>query len=532
MKHWNGLRHVTVVDRMEELAGNRPDALCWQLAETRHTYGSILKRAQEIAGSMRALGVVPGSRVATLSPNRAEVLELFFGLAWAAVIQVPLNPFLKGQFLQHQLADSAPDVIFTDAAGWSALQPVLDTVPSIRTVVTFDPVDAEDPRLLPWSELPSGSAARPDLTPSSTMSVLYTSGTTGQPKGCVLSHGYYARAGQLDVELARLTEEDVMLTCLPLFHAGSQLKVVMPALMAGAPFHVEPSFSASQFFERVSETGATVASAVGTMAAMILASPASPHDRDHRLRLFNAAPLSPSACEAFMKRFGVDTWVENFGQTECVPALIGDPYGERDRTSAGRAPRDLEVALLDDEGQEVATGEVGEICLRPRHRYALFDGYWNNPAATVAAYQGLWYHTGDYGRVVPSGNIAFVDRKKDALRVRGENVSSLELETAIAAHPWVVEAAVHAVPSELEEDDIKACVVLRPGATLEPEAFFAWLRQNIPYYAVPRYVDRLEALPKNPVNRVLKTVLRESGNTASTWDFRSLGLVIERAERR
>ena len=534
MSEWNGIRHITVVDRLRELVTEKPDHLCCQMGEYTQTYESMHRKACEIAGSIAALGISPGNRVATLAPNRFEVLELFFGLAAAGTIQVPLNPFLKGSFLQHQLADAAATAIFVDTAGWGALEPILNGLASIQYVVLLDgvPEGLDDPRVLSYGALPSGPAPEVELTPSSTMSVLYTSGTTGQPKGCILSHGYYVRAGQIDMELARLTNGDVFFTCLPMFHAGGVLKVVMPSLMAGVPFHVDPAFSASRFFQRVSETGATIASAVGTMAAMILKSPPSPYDKDHRLRLFNAAPIAPEAVGPFMERFGVDAWVESFGQTECVPALAGDPRGERDRASAGKAPRDLEVALLDDEFQQVAPGVVGEICLRPRHRYALFDGYWNNPEATVEAFRGLWYHTGDYGREKPSGNIAFVDRKKDALRVRGENVSSMELETAIARHPDIIEAAVHAVPSEIEEDDIKACLVARADATLSPAELFSWLREYVPYYAVPRYVELVEELPKNQVNRVLKMVLRERGITPGTWDFRSLGLVIERAERR
>lgn len=534
MAEWNGIRHITVVDRLNELVAEKPQALCCQLGEYSQTYESMHRRAVEIAGSIAALGIEPGSRVATLAPNRAEVLELFFGMAVSGAIQVPLNPFLKGSFLQHQLVDAAPTAIFTDAAGWGAVEPVLDSVASIQYVILFDPDEEalKDPRVLDYRSLPSGPAPEVELTPSTTMSILYTSGTTGQPKGCILSHGYYTRAGQIDAELARVTEDDVWFSCLPLFHAGAVLKVIMTSLMAGVPFHVEPGFSATQFFQRISETGATIASAVGTMAAMIMKSPPTPYDQDHRLRIFNAAPLSPDLVEPFMERFNTDAWVESFGQTECVPALAGDPFGERDRASAGKAPRDLEVALLDDDLQEVAPGEVGEICIRPRHRFALFDGYWNNPEATVEAFRGLWYHTGDYGRQKPSGNIAFVDRKKDALRVRGENVSSMELEAAIARHPDVVEAAVHAVPSAVEEDDIKACLVARAEAVLSPEELFNWLRDHVPYYAVPRYVELLEELPKNPVNRVLKMVLRERGVTPQTWDFRSLGLVIDKASRR
>jgi crotonobetaine/carnitine-CoA ligase len=162
----------------------------------------------------------------------------------------------------------------------------------------------------------------------------------------------------------------------------------------------------------------------------------------------------------------------------------------------------------------------------------MFDGYYERPEATLKAYAGLWYHTGDYGRRLDSGAYAFVDRKKDSLRRRGENVSSLELEAGINAHPAVVESAVHALPSPLGEDDIKACLVVAEGAEVTPEELFAFFKDHLPYYAIPRYVEVIPALPRNAVGRVMKHKLREAGNGASTWDLDALGLVVGREDRR
>jgi carnitine-CoA ligase len=184
----------------------------------------------------------------------------------------------------------------------------------------------------------------------------------------------------------------------------------------------------------------------------------------------------------------------------------------------------MEVALLDGEGRRVADGEVGEICLRPKEPFAMFDGYFERPEATLESFEGLWYHTGDFGKALPSGAYTFVDRKKDSLRRRGENISSLELEAGIDRHPQVVESAVHALPSELGEDDVKVCLVLADGARLDPEELFAFFRQNLPYFAIPRYVDVIDALPRNGIGRVMKHKLREHGNTRSTIDFEALGL--------
>jgi crotonobetaine/carnitine-CoA ligase len=190
------------------------------------------------------------------------------------------------------------------------------------------------------------------------------------------------------------------------------------------------------------------------------------------------------------------------------------------------------VRLVDDDDRDVLVGAVGEIVIRPREPDRMFMGYWNQPEATLAAFRNLWHHTGDSGKADEDGFITFVDRKKDALRRRGENVSSMEVEAALLGLPAVERAAVCAVPSELTEDDIKACVVLRAGATLTPQEFFDFARATLPYFAVPRYVEVLEALPQNAMGRIMKHVLRERGVTDATWDLDALGLVIARDERR
>jgi crotonobetaine/carnitine-CoA ligase len=181
----------------------------------------------------------------------------------------------------------------------------------------------------------------------------------------------------------------------------------------------------------------------------------------------------------------------------------------------------------------VATGQIAEICVRPRTPFSMYVGYWGKPEATLRAFSTLWYHTGDYGRRDHDGFISFVDRKKDAVRRRGENVPTVELENAIVTHPEIAEVAVHAVPSEATEDDIKACLVLAPGAHLDPDTLFPFLRERLPHFAVPRYVELLDELPKNAVGRVMKFQLRERPNTGDrVWDFERLGLTVRRDERR
>jgi carnitine-CoA ligase len=371
------------------------------------------------------------------------------------------------------------------------------------------------------------------VTAGDVMSIVYTSGTTGLPKGCIASHGYYCRSGDIIGTALEVNEDDVEFSGLPLFHSGGRLVGVALPLIFGIPTYFQSQFSASRYFADASRCGATLMIAVGAMGAAVLASPPSDYDHSHQVTRLMCAPLSTDGQETFRTRFGVEPWVDVFGQSECMPVMataLSSP--ERDPAGCGRAARDLEVVLLDDGGSQVDGDDVGEICLRPRTKYTMFDGYFEQPEATLESFAGLWYHTGDYGRRLPSGAFAFVDRKKDSLRRRGENISSIELDTAINQHPLVVESAVHAVASRLGEDDVKAVIVVVEDATIEPAELFAFFKERLPYFAVPRYVDVVGELPRNGVGRVMKHKLRETPAERSMIDFEALGLTIKREDRR
>jgi crotonobetaine/carnitine-CoA ligase len=502
------------------------------------TFAEIDSRSDEVAAGFAAQGLSKGDRVAVLTPNRVEVLEMLFGLAKLGAIQVPLNAFLKGAFLRHQLAHSRASVLVVDAAGAAAAEPLIAELPDLRLVVLLDPSTpfstADGVEVLSYAEVADAGGPPPavEINPGDTMSIVFTSGTTGLPKGCVLSHGYYTRSGWTSAYGLQLSEQDSIYAPLPLFHGGGRMLVLTAALVMGIPVHFDVGFSARAFMRRAAEVDATVVIAIGAMGMALLATPPGPSDRAHRVHSMMVAPLTPAEQERFKERFGIEPWTECYGQTECVPMCVAPRTGPRDRSGCGFAAPDLQVALLDDDLQEVPDGQVGEICIRPRERYAMFDGYWDQPEATLAAFRDLWYHTGDAGRKLPSGQLTFVDRKKDALRRRGENVSSIELEVAIRTHPRVADVAVHAVPSPVGEDDIKACVVLKDGETTDPEELFAFFRDNLPYYALPRYVEVIDELPRNAVNRVMKHLLRDRPNGDGVWDFEALGMQVSRAERR
>jgi crotonobetaine/carnitine-CoA ligase len=495
-----------------------------------YTFAELDARSDAIAAGLHAHGVRAGDRVALLTPNRPEVVELFFALAKLGAMQVPLNAALKGEFLRYQLSQSQASVIVVDAEGARVLAPVLDGLADLRLCVLLDgEQDAAvlgDIQRIDYEEFTRTGAKPPLVTvnPSDTMTIMYTSGTTGFPKGCLLSHGYYQRAALAVGRGVEVTEHDVLFTTLPMFHAAAMFSSLIGGLVYAIPAVIDPAFSARNFMTRAAEANATVAFAVGAMGNALLATPPSPADRAHRLRTMVIAPLPPQSQDAFRERFGIEPHAQMYGQTECMPITCTSLSNARDPAGCGAPMSDLELALLDDDDRPVAHGQVGEIAIRPKGRFGMFDGYWNQPEATLQAFRNLWYHTADYGRFLPSGQLEFIDRRKDALRRRGENISSMQVEAAIRAHPKVVDVAVHGVASALTEDDVKACVVLTEGAAITPEELFAFFCEQVPSYAIPRYVEFLDDFPRTAVGRVMKYKLRARPLDESVWDFERLGL--------
>jgi crotonobetaine/carnitine-CoA ligase len=489
------------------------------------------RRSDRVAAALQGLGVCKGDRVAVNLPNRMEFIVLIYAIAKTGAIQVPLNTYLRGEFLRHQLAQTEPSLYITDDAGLKMLEPVLPQVPVAPTVIL---VGDSNESTTSYAELENSTAELLGVTlrPSDVCAIIYTSGTTGPSKGCTITHGYYCNLINIFIDLGWYEHGDVIFGANPLFHFSGQTWLVAAALAVRGSAVVEPSFSASGYMARIRETGATAALGMGAMGMAVLAQPVAEGEREHKLRHITFMPSSADLITRFEERFGVAPFAEVFGQSECWPALLGDPRGPRRPGSMGKVTPGLEVRLVDDDDIEVPLGEPGEIVVRPTEPYRLFSDYWNDPRATMSVFRNLWHHTGDMGRQDEDGYFWFVDRKKDSIRRRGENVSSIELEQAILRHDAVANVAVHAVPSELGEDDIKVCIVPARGSAPSPEDLFDFFRRCLPYYAIPRYVELVDELPANVNGRVQKFVLRERPITPNTLDFQELNLVVARSERR
>ena len=494
------------------------------------TPGELRDRAARLAGGLASLGTGRGDRVALLMPNRVEMVESLFACANLGAIQVPLNYWIRGEYLRYQLSDCGARVLIADQAGFETAEPLLAGT-GIEHVVLLD--GETQPGGVRYQELLASAPAEPvAVAPGDLMSISYTSGTTAVPKGCMLSHGYYTQIGRTYAERGWLIAGDREYTAFPLFHVSGQLLGIMSTLVNDASLAVAEEFHASTFVADAAALEATMLFGVGAMANALLNQPRQDTDAAHSLRLAIFAPLAPGRQLEFEDRFRTPVMAEGFGQTECVQVTQSGVNGPRDRGTSGPAAPLYEVRIVDEEDNEVPAGVPGEIVVRPKHAHTMYSGYWNKPEVTVETWRNLWHHTGDFGRMDDNGFMSFVDRMKDRMRRRGENVSSLHLEEVLRGLPGVAEVAVCAVPGQLGDDDIKACIVETAPGALSAAAVFGFLRDRVAYFAIPRYVHIHEALPVNALGRVMKDRLRAEGVPDDGWDLEEQGLVVPKDERR
>lgn len=524
-----------VGDLLRQRAWEYPSKPFWWVGDDKATYAEADARTDRVAAGLAELDVHQGDRVAVLSTNRREYLEAIFGLAKLGAIQVPLNAYLRGDFLRHQIAQAEPKVVIGDAAGIKAIVPIMDRVAAIKRIVSFDNLSNTmgEREIVPFEEvrMSKEDAPDPNINPGDLISIMYTSGTTGMPKGCMLPNGYYVNSGSQMRGVIKVRNDDVLFTALPLYHGAAQMMTVMFALCEGLSVVVEEEFHVTSILDRWIETKATLFMGVGMMGNAILQMPSSEKDRAHRVR-GGFCRMTVDAQRKFRERFGIDMSAGLYGQSECVPVAMSLP-AETKPGSAGKPAPCFDVAVVDDQDNLLPPGEVGEIVVRPRASNVMFTGYWRQPEATINTWSNLWHHTGDYGRFDSDGFLYYVDRKMDFLRRRGENISSMEVEATIQKHPEIAEAALVAVPSALTEDEVLVCLVLVPGQTMAPQKIFEFFKESIPYFAIPRYVRIMEALPRTDATmRVQKHILQNEGVAADTFDLEALGFRLERDERR
>lgn len=513
----------TIDALLESRADTHRDAVFLRFVEGDLTFGEADGRACGIAHGLAGLGVNRGDLVAMLMPNCAEFATTWFGIAKLGAVAAPVNTAFRGLVLAHVLNLTAARLVVADADVIAALEPIADELEHVRTLVVCGDVEPARERFPEWDMLSFAAIETSDRSSRSSGNVesdvamvLFTSGTTGRSKGCMLSHRYAVRQAELMIEHLELRPDDVLFCPFPMFHLDASILTIMPALVLGTTAVLGERFSASTFWEQVRGFGATVFDFMGATLAILHKQPAADGDASNPARLGWGVPL-PEFTAEFEARFGVRL-VELYGSTDVGVPIYTPLHEPRRAGSCGRPIDAYEVTLVDRDDFEVAAGDAGEIVVRPREPSLIMDGYLGMPQETVVATRNLWFHTGDLAQRDLDGYMYFVGRQKDAIRRRGENISAFEVEEVVDLHPDVFEVAAFGVASELSEQDVMIAVVPLAGHTVDPSDLIEFCRQRMARYMVPRYIDIVDSLPKTPTEKVEKYRLVERGITATTWD--------------
>jgi carnitine-CoA ligase len=533
---WKASRQDTVVDVLRRAASTWGDRPFLDILGDTCTFADVDRESERLACGLRELGVKKGQTVVTILDNNLDAVYHWFAINKLGAISVPVNTAYKGEFLRHQVADAGARVIVAET---DYAQRVIDIEAGLPEAVILVYRGARPEgtpqrlRLMQLDEIRVDGCEKvnEDIAPSDLAMLIYTGGTTGPSKGCMVSHNYTCNLARQAIEVSKRDQNTVFWTPLPLFHMNATATAVLSQMMIGGRCVIYPRFSVSNFWPEIERSGANNVSLLGSMIPMLSTAP----DNDSMKRCFGqiqivqAAPFTDEQKGIWRTRFGVPhALTPGYGLTECA-LLVANAIGKESTPgSSGYRNEDFDVRIIDDAGNEVPVGSSGEVIVRPLHPDVMFRGYWRRPEDTLSVTKDLWFHTGDIGKFDEHGCFFFVDRKKDYLRRRGENISSFEMETTFRAHPDIQDLAVHAVPSNVAEDDVKVTLTLRPGSTLTEEALCVWAIDRLPYFAVPRYIEFRTELPRNPVGRVLKYELRAEGVTPSTWDREAAGLQVSK----
>lgn len=495
------------------------------------TYGEFNEMVNRVANSLLKMGIRKGDKVCLFLPNCPEFLYTAFALAKIGAVEVPINVAYKGEILHYVIENSDSIAIVVDEQYLEHVEAIQHRLKKIGRII----IRSQDPSIgkgfakdtMAFRNLLDHKPERVDmaLKHSDLLAIMYTSGTTGPSKGVMIPHCQAVTFALDWIKATGYASDDILYTTLPLFHAVAYTLGVMPTLICDSRMVIMEKFSASRFWDDIRKYDATIAHAIFSMLTILLNQPEKAEDRDHRLRAIymGGSSLSP----AFEKRF--DTKVlEVYGATEngCVTM---SPYGQEKPGTCGKENTEhFEVKIVDGEDNEVAAGTPGEVILRPKKPYVMMMGYYKMPEATVEAFRNLWFHTGDRLYKDQDGYFHFVDRLKDTIRRRGENISSFEVERVVNLHPNVLESAAVPVPSELGEDEVKVCVVVEQGKSLLPEELLAYCEDRMPYFMIPRYIEFKENLPKTETSKIEKYKLKTEGVTENTWDRESSGYKIKK----
>jgi crotonobetaine/carnitine-CoA ligase len=525
-----GESYGTLAELVRGKARKNGSRTAFRFATREISYADLDRESDRVANGLAEAGVGAGERVASLLFNTPEFPLLWFGTAKRGATLVPLNTGLKGEILRYELADSAPSGLVIDRRLWEAYAPFREGLHiGHEWVVTPAEGDGSLPSgAVPFSDLPSRQEIMPppNVRPSDAASIMYTSGTTGPPKGAIIPHQKLITTPYEIGLRSRLTPSSVLYSGLPLFHCNAQEMTALNALLNDLTAAFDERFHASTYWETAAKFGATHISLLIAMINVLYKQPERPTDRTHSVRTALTAGTTRAVWPDFERRFGL-TIIELYGMTECGCTTTMNPPEAIRVGSIGTPLGFVEADVVDDEDRPVPPNTRGELIVRPKAPYTMFSGYLNKPEKTVEAWRNLWFHTGDYVTRDEQGYYYFIDRKKDVIRRRGENLAPYDVESVLNRHPAVFESVVVGVPAELGEEDVKAFVQLQPGARVTPKELFEFCAANLPFFMVPKYIEFLEEIPKTANQKAQRYLLKGRRGEAE-HDRDKLGVVLAR----
>jgi carnitine-CoA ligase len=516
----------TLVHALKEAARSHPASRLVFPGSGPVSFAEIDQRSDQVATGLDELGVEPGDRIAVIAKNSLEFLLTVLAAHKRRAVAVPLNIELKGTLLAHQLRTSSPRLLVIDAdlvGSVESIPPDVRTYSGMVIIGSGDERAADGSGSVPFDEIASSRAQAGSIltaTPRDSAAILFTSGTTGPAKGVVMPHAHCFLFGALQAQATATSAEDTVFVALPMFHVNALFMALGSCLITGANANVIRRFSASSWLDELRSSGATVTNMVGVMAQFVHGQPPTDEDQNHRLRRALAIPVSETWAPEFESRFGM-RFVRVYGMTECNIVSFGEPTADLPAGCTGPIVDEFfDVRIVSaDTGQELPAGTTGEIVVRPRLPSCFMAGYFGADDQTVSAWRDLWFHTGDAGRLDDQQRLYFVDRLKDCIRRRGENISAFEVEQVINQHEGVLESAAVGIitPDSGGDEEIKLCVVVSDD-TLRERDLHDWAVAELPRYAVPRFIEIVPELQKTATGKLRKDVLRTVGVTTHTVD--------------
>lgn len=513
----------TLTDALHEWCLNHPDKHWLQDSEGDvRTVGQAYRGSKKFSSFLSQLGVQTEERIGVFMFNSCAMVETVFGIGYLRATAVMLNTELRLSFLRHQLNDCRLVTIVVDAALVEHIVALADELPHLKALIVLGDTSAEVPanwRQLSWADSQKCATWSGDEPqPKDIFCIMYTSGTTGPSKGVLMPHCHCALLGLGTIRCLEIRADDKYYICLPLFHANGMFMQLGATVMGGIPAYLKRRFSAKTWLSDVCESGATVTNHLGTTAMFLINQPPTDFDKNHQLRACLNAPNPAQHEGVFRERFGLRDVLSGFGMTEIGIPIWGQ-VGRPAPGAAGWAHEDrFEICIADPETDIPApVGQVGEILVRPKVPFGFMAGYVNVPEKTVEAWRNLWFHTGDAGMRDADGLITFIDRIKDCIRRRGENISATEIEAVVGLLPGIREVAAYAVPADGAgaEDEVMLDVVADDGVALDPADVIIKASAVLPRFAKPRFLRVLDSLPKTATGKIQRAVLRQKGRTGA-----------------